>query len=235
MRYLVGIPCLYGSEHTKLAIESVARTYDVDLLLIDNGAEKSVKDLIKTYEAAPDVFVISNPENVYVNPAWNQIINFFLLNDKYDYLVIMNSDLILQKDWKKVMDFYFKVYPDVIPLPVIGSDSTVYDKEIELVFEHHEVFKGTPGVLIVINRKHAKIVYPIPDYIKVWFGDNWIFEILRSLKYRTIVIQNLLAYHAWSQNVNKVEGIHEIIEQDKIEWHNNGHRDMNEKIKTQNK
>ncbi len=215
MKYLVGIPMLYGAEHCKQAIESVVHKENVDILLIDNGAEQRVKDLIEYYSTNRNVTVIQNQENIYVNPAWNQIINHFLKND-YDYLLIMNSDLVLQKDWKLVLDKYFSRYPDMIPLPVIGNNSNM--PEVNLNFDYTEVFEGTPGVLIIINRKHAELCYPIPETIKIWFGDNWCYDGLRKLGYRTFVLNNLLSYHTWSQTVQKVKNASEIIEQDKIEW-----------------
>lgn len=217
MRYLVGIPCLYGAGHTKEAIESVVHKDNVDLLLIDNGSEQAVKELLNGYAQRENVHVIRNLENIYVNPAWNQIILHFLTHD-YDYLLIMNSDLILHKDWSNVLDFYLNTHPDIIPVPVISTDSRIANKKVELSFSYTEVFEGTPGVLIVLNKEHAYNIYPIPEIIKVWFGDNWIYENLRGMGYRTLVLNNLLSYHSGSQTVSKVKGISEIIEQDKIEW-----------------
>jgi hypothetical protein len=217
MRYLVGIPMLYGAGHCKDAIESVVYKDNVDLLLIDNGADQPVKDIIQRYSHLEKVNVISNLVNIYVNPAWNQIISHFL-NDNYDYLLIMNSDLVLHPDWNKVLDFYLDQMPGIIPVPVIGNDSRLANKKIDLSLSYTEVFEGTPGVLIIINKEHARAIYPIPETIKVWFGDNWIYEGLRKLGYRTLVLNNLLSYHSGSQTVSKVKDISEIIEQDKIEW-----------------
>jgi hypothetical protein len=215
MRYLVGIPCLYGAEHCKEAIESVVHEPNVDVLLIDNGAEQRVKELFTRYQAKKNVTIIRNEVNIYVNPAWNQIISHFLKSN-YDYLLIMNSDLILQKDWNKVLDYYFSEYPNIIPIPTIGNDSKM--GEVSLNFDYIEVSGGTPGVLIILNKKHAELIYPIPETLKVWFGDNWIYEGLRKLGYKTLVLKNLLSYHSWSYTVSRVKGISEIIEQDKIEW-----------------
>ncbi len=216
MKYLIGIPCLYGAGHTKEAIESVVNKPGVDLLLIDNGAEPSVKEVLNSYSAKLNVKVISNPENIYVNPAWNQILNHFL-NNKYDYLLIMNSDLILHKDWKKVLDAYLNEYPNNIPIPYISSNRNDLDRNID-IFSSIEVVAGTPGVLICLNKSHVNLVYPIPETLKVWFGDNWIYDGLRGVGYKTIIVNNLITYHSGSQNVSKVKGISEIIEQDKIEW-----------------
>lgn len=209
---LTGIPCLFGAVHTKASIDSVINESDV--LLIDNGAEQAVKDVISKYNCHK----IHNKENIFVNPAWNQIISFFLNND-YDTLVIMNSDIIMEKGWSGVLN---KVETDIIAVPNLGSAS-----------EDVEVHSGTPGVFIHLNRKQAEIIYPITDCIKVWFGDNWIYQILRTLGYKTIVYHELKAnhYHSGSQNVSRVKGISEIIEEDKRQWAERGIPEMNEVIK----
>jgi len=221
MKYLVGIPCLYGVEHTREAIDSVIKTPNTHLLLIDNGSEISVKDLIYDYALKNEnVSVIHNKENIYVNPAWNQILTYFL-DSECDRLLIMNSDLVLQSQWNFVLNSYLDEFKNDIPVPFISNDRKTVDYCYPLfdgTYKAIEVTEGTPGVLIVINKEHASNIYPIPETIKVWFGDNWIYEGLRKLGYKTVVLNNLIAYHSGSQNVSKVEGIGKIIEQDKIEW-----------------
>jgi len=215
MKCLVGIPCLYGPGHTKEAIESVANKKDTAVLLIDNGAERSVKELINNYAKKENVIVISNPENIYVNPAWNQIINCFL-DSEFDYLMIMNSDLTLHDKWKEVIDKHFESNNSV-PVPIISNNKEALSQKLQ-DGGTIEVFEGTPGVLIVLNKEQAKFIYPIPETIKVWFGDNWIYEGLRRAGHKTVVLTNLISYHSASQNVSRVEGISKIIEKDKVEW-----------------
>lgn len=218
MRYLAGIPCLYGPEHTKEAIDSIIDKEDVDVLIIDNGADASVKAMLEEYKDRLNLAIIQNPENIYVNPAWNQILEFFIKRPIYDYLLIMNSDLVLHKDWEDVLDKYLSRYPEIIPIPIISDDRNILKREIELKFDYTQVYEGTPGVLIILNKTHAQSIYPIPETIKVWFGDNWIYEGLRKLNYSTIVLNNLLSFHSGSQTVERVKGVSQIIEQDKIEW-----------------
>lgn len=216
-RYMIGIPCLLGAGHTKEAIESVVNHPDTFVLLIDNGAEQAVKDVLGEYEDRDNVHVIHNPVNVYVNPAWNQILEFFL-GGIADYLLIMNSDLILHKKWKKVLDLTYQEFPDMIPVPVISSDKGILNTPIATYSSYTHIMEGPAGVLIILNKKHAQLVYPIPASIRVWFGDNWIFDRLRNHHYKTLILDNLLTYHSGSQNVSKVPGIAEIIEEDKRAW-----------------
>lgn len=216
MKILVAIPCLYGTEHTLEAVNSIVSADGI--LLIDNGAEEGVKNVINSFDRFSNVHVIRNEENIYVNPAWNQIISFFL-NSDFDYLCIMNSDLIMQKDWSGVVARRWMEDPNEILIPKFTQDK-------ELLAVNHNtsatlakaVHEGTPGVFITLNKTQAKIVYPLPEVCKVWFGDEYIYTILRKLGYKTVIPNNLIAYHYWSQNVQKVQGISELIEQDKKNW-----------------
>lgn len=221
MKILVTIPCLYGPDHTRKSINSVIGRENVDVLLIDNGAEKSVKDALMHYFDEKDhVHLIHNEKNIYVNPAWNQAINDFLSCPEYDYLVIMNSDLIMQSDWNEVVTNRWNLEPDEILIPTL-SDNLPY-KVNTGKGPSQIVHEGTPGVFITLNRKQAEMIYPIPSELKVWFGDNWIYDILRLVGYKTVIPVNLMAnhFHNGSQNVQRVEGISEIIEGDKVNWLN---------------
>ncbi len=209
-KILIGIPMLYGPEHCRECLESVIYKKDVDVLVIDNGAEKRVKDMLLDYVHLPNFHIIINPENIYVNPAWNQIMQFFLKID-YKHLIIMNSDLIMHEDW----DIVFRKRVSTVVLPVIVDNFYKVDVESQKgVF----VFSGTPGVFITMNRKQVELVYPIPSEILVWFGDLWIFTILREKGHHTFIPESLLAKHYWSSTVSKVDGISEIIEKDKLAW-----------------
>lgn len=211
---LVGIPCLTGPEHCAKAIQSVIVCEEVDVLLIDNGATIEVKDVLLHFERIfPSCHVIHNNSNQFVNPAWNQILEVFLTGS-WSRLCIMNSDLIMRQGWDDVVRNRWAVDPDEILLPIInepGKDGTE-------VMDAQYVTEGTPGVFITLNRTQAKLVYPIHKGIKVWYGDNWIYEGLRNRGYKTVIPQNLCASHEWSSTVSVVPGIHQIIEEDKVAW-----------------
>lgn len=165
-----------------------------------------------------NVFVIRNESNIYVNPAWNQIIRFFIRTNKHDYLLIMNSDLILHKSALKSLDTFLTHNKNIVPVPYISTDKDIL-KEKTNPNNEIEYLKDSPaGVCIVLSRENVEKVYPIPDTLKVWFGDNWIYDNLKQSGYELAVLNNFITYHSVSQNVSRVEGIIEIIEQDKIEW-----------------
>ncbi len=214
MKILLSIPCLYGAAHTKEAIQSVSNN-TLDLLLIDNGADPDVKSVLNWYETNySNVKVIHNANNIYVNPAWNQALSYFLEHREYTHLVLMNSDLILDKDWLMNIKTWLANNPNDICLPTITEGRTGHTGEQTGTIVH----EGTPGVFIMLNREHVKIVNPIPKEIVLWFGDNFIFSVLRELGYNTVILNNFCAYHYWSANVSKLPEAGEIIERDKKAW-----------------
>ena len=221
MKILLSIPCLFGAEHTDESIASVVNEENVDLFLIDNGAEDGVKRVLNKYSNFPNVKVIHNNTNIFVNPAWQQSIDYFLANSEYSHLIIMNSDLYMQKNWSKIVFNRLAENPDEIIIPNIGQDKFFLGVDFNdtLVSQATKVDSGTAGVFILINRKQAQIISPLPhDCCKIWFGDEYIYTILRQIGYDTVIPKNLHSYHLWSANVNKVVGISEMIEDDKRQW-----------------
>lgn len=216
MKILLSIPCLFGPDHTEKAIRSV-EVEGVELLLVDNGAEESVGDVLN--KKWFNTTVIRNAENMYVNYAWQQAVDYFLARSEYSHLIIMNSDLIMQRQWVNVLRNRWQINPDEICLPVI-LDS--FPSEVSTdVLDAEIVTEGTAGVFIAMSRKQAELINPIPhEKIRVWFGDNWIFQTLRANGYETVIPSNLFAchYHNGSQNVQRVKGVSEIIEADKLAW-----------------
>jgi hypothetical protein len=197
---LVGIPVIYNGNILIKSVKSVIR--EADVLIIDNNSEPDVKNALNLLSNQGNISIIRNPKNVYVNPAWNQILSYFLASN-YEQLVIMNSDLIMWAGWSE------ELTTDACYIPSDGKLK---------VFE--EVFKGTPGVFIHLTKECAHMVYPIPKSIKIWFGDEWIYTILRKYGIKTIIHPRIICehYQSGSQSVKKLPEFQEIIEQDKIAW-----------------
>ncbi len=200
MKLLIGIPLLYNGDTCRKAIESVVNESDV--LLIDNGANHDVKIVIDEFYQLPNVFVIRNKENIYVNPAWNQIMEFFL-KWNYSQLVIMNSDLIMEPGWSNYI--------------IDGISAVPCDIETK---EDKIVTEGTAGIAIHLNREMVKLVYPIPETLRIWFGDQHIYERIRKAGFKTIVKAGYIAYHYHngSQTCQRLPEFQEIIELDKQAW-----------------
>jgi hypothetical protein len=232
MRLLITIPCLTNGVVLRECVEQVLHKRGITLLLLDNGATDDVKEAIQFYSQYPQVIVKSNPENVFVNPAWNFFIEFFIAGD-YDRLLILNSDLTMNVNWfNKALFIWEFIGADYIIVPTISNDKTKMFEEPSpgnqiKVIPH----TGVAGVFITLTKDQAKTVYPIPREIKVWFGDTWIYTILGELGVIFVTTANILAFHHTSTSITSTDGIREIIEQDKLEWHDVVYPLMQEKIK----
>lgn len=204
-KILVGIPVIYD---TNCVRRCLAHIKDADgILIIDNNATAEIKKLIEPYNK------IVNAKNVYVNQAWNQLMEYFLAHHEFDTIIILNSDIYLKHDVCTKISLIDLDVQKVIPL-VTGvsafSDSAIKTTQV--------VDGGVPGVFICLSRKMVEIVYPIPSEIKLWFGDNWIFNKLQLLDYKMTVYSDLQAIMDWSRSISLLPEAHTIIEDDKKAW-----------------
>lgn len=217
MKILVGIPCLYGYKHTEDAINCCLSQNNVDLLLIDNGGNDEIKTLFKNYACYDRITIIQNEVNVYVNPAWNQILDYFLKTD-IEQLVIMNSDLVLQKDWSEVLRYRFSKKSNETLIPTLLNDIKHVGRKVSVTDLDSKNVTSAAGFFITLNKHQAKLVYPVTEDCKVWYGDNWIYEILMGAGHKMQVVNNLLGFHTASQTLQRVAGIHDIIAKDNATW-----------------
>ena len=201
---LVGIPALYAGDVCLRAFKSVID--EADLLIIDNGSAPDVKEAINKilhdYQFTTRVNVIPFSKNIYVNPAWSVILEYFLESD-YEHLVIMNSDLILYPGWSKYLE-------DNVWCIVNGGSYKV----------DTEVFEGIAGVFINFNKEMARLVYPLPAALKIWYGDTYIEKKFAKAGIKMIVKAGLLAdhVHGGSVTVRGLPEFQDVIKQDMIEW-----------------
>ena len=92
MKILTAIPVIYCNDCIKLTVEHLEKqTKKSDIFFIDNGSSPDIKETIKNYPK------IVNEKNIYVNPAWNQILKYFIESD-YDMVILLNCYLFIKSD-----------------------------------------------------------------------------------------------------------------------------------------
>jgi hypothetical protein len=204
-KLLVGIPVIYDVNCVKRCLSHIIGADGI--LIIDNNATPDIKNLIAPYNK------IVNAKNVYVNPAWNQLMEYFLAHPEFDTIIILNSDIYLKNDVCAKIKLIDLDAQKVIPL--VTGVSAFSDSPDPA---SHVVKDGVPGVFICLSRKMVEHVYPIPNEIKLWYGDNWIFNKLQLLDYKMTVYNDLQAIMDWSRSIGLLPEAHTIIEEDKIAW-----------------
>lgn len=234
-KILVAIPIIVNSDVAREAINQVVLNLNVTVLLCSNGGGPEIEQLLNEFKHLPNVITWIYEKNIYVNPVWNKFLDFFIQSSQWDRLMILNSDLTLQKDWLQVLEKRWLDNPNDILVPMVTDDKTKMFEDIHIEGgSAQQVYEGVPGICLTLNKKQASAVYPIPEEVKVWFGDNWILGIMTALGEKIFVLDNFLAYHHHSTSVQAVEGVYEIIEQDKLAWDISGRHKMKNRVEELN-
>lgn len=207
MKVLVGIPVFRIKELVQRCLDSVIGTPS-DVLVVDNASDEDVKDTISKYK----VVTITNSVNGFCNGAWNQILEYGLIHE-YDVIALGSSDVKLHDGWFSAITNRFENYPKEVCLPSIGDPVNNPD------FHKAEYANGgVPGYFTFLNRESAQKIYPIPKNLKHWFGDQHIFETLRSDGWKVAVLSEVRAYHNQSAITARTPEAYTAIEQDIKEW-----------------
>jgi hypothetical protein len=133
-----------------------------------------------------------------------------LLNNDWDYLALGSSDVIMHKDWEKLIpqrnqEIWVPTYADSLELL---ENQRGEEKELK---------GGVAGAFTVLPREAIKIVYPIPRELKLWFGDQYIYEKLRGLGWKVMQAE-FTAYHYGSLGIFGNPDSNKVIEEDKVAW-----------------
>lgn len=209
MKVLVGVPVFRVPDLVRDCLKSLTDT-GADVLVIDNAADQDVKQLIAGF--SDKITVIVNEYNMFCNGGWNQILRYGLDNE-YDVIGLGSSDAVLHNGWYESIVKRFSHYEKEVVLPSIGEpvDKPDYTKA-------DKVREGVPGFFSFLTKEAARIVYPIPSNLRHWFGDQYMFEKLRSQGWETVILQEVKAYHQQSAITFVTPEAYDIIKQDKMEW-----------------
>lgn len=62
-------------------------------------------------------------------------------------------------------------------------------------------------------------VYPIPDELLIYGGDDFIFEVSRRVGVAEVVVEDLMMFHAVSGTISKSPELWDIGRRDNANWH----------------
>ena len=178
-----------------------------EIIIIDNSRQG-----INYHDDKIKVIVPS--ENIYVNSAWN----LGVMQSKYDYVGILNDDLIFPKK------FFKSVYNFITTSNKIGyiglntipkaeeKDFIEYPNDTELKFISIQTRPLCWGSAVFFAR--AKY-FVIPEKFKIWCGDDFLFSKSHNYGFTNYAISNSNVKHLHSLTSNS-EDFNEIKRQDNI-------------------
>jgi glycosyltransferase involved in cell wall biosynthesis len=197
-KYSVIIPTLWKSDRTKqLLLDLTVSEYVNEIIIIDNTLTY-VSD-----ESIGKIRTISFGENIYVNPAWNCGVSLA----KNEHISICNDDIIFNPN-------IFGLIAHTKVDGIIGQCSNNFNKP------HNNNPKITPmnqprpwgwGTLLLTQKKYW---IPIPDQLKIWYGDDFI---INKNPCKKLILENFEISTIMSTTSDLPE-FHPIKQNDGLEW-----------------
>lgn len=167
-----------------------------EIIIFDNDASRTPADPVLTH---PKIKVFDYGTNIFVNPAWNTGVRI----SKNKKICILNDDVIFD------LKLFYKIDPLLTPdegvfglcpgHPEHGQPEFV-DGTIDIRPWNGEHTLGF-GCLMFIH-KYSWI--EIPDELKVYYGDNWIFDANLAKGKVNYIITNILHYTPYAQTTGEV-------------------------------
>ena len=174
-------------------INSLDSDSSVEEIIIINNSQETFD--YKT----PKVKVISKGKNLYVNPGWNLGVS----EAKSKYITLVNDDIIIPANFcSSVLEKFDDKFG------IIGIDDNYVNNIRENDFQITNKYEGncksdikiTPvsyrtknfGIMMFFNKK---IYTPIPEKLKVFFGDDYIIHFAKKQKKINAVISGKEIFH----------------------------------------
>lgn len=173
-----------------------------EIILIDNsGVKHDLPNLEK-------LNYILEEENTFVNPAWNKGVSL----SKYDKLLVLNDDTWF--DWNVMLPLSQFVTEEYACIGMCEANYTIEDKQTDLQLVPINGRVGGFGTAFFIHKANW---IPIPDTMKIYCGDDWLFVKNRNLGKQNLMISNFKVngyISATTTELSKNEEIDTILKRD---------------------
>jgi glycosyltransferase involved in cell wall biosynthesis len=164
-KFSVVIPTLFRSPRLKDLLTKLNECESVDEILLIDNARKYDEYL----EKMSKVRVLTPHFNIYVNQAWNYGVQY----SKNNSIALVNDDITFDT---RIFERFDET--ELKSKGFIGMSSENYKEGVEYN-PQLEPWKGEVvlhgwGCIIMFHKDHWK---PIPEELKIWYGDNYMREI----------------------------------------------------------
>ena len=165
--------------HVLISDESVG-----EIIIIDNDPTDFFYDNEK-------VITLKQKENLYVNPSWNLGIEECI----YDRFIFFNDDIIIP------YNFVSKLHDSITEeIGLIGLDEKSIIKDKKFDDERISILNRDIQLKPTINRNwgfgmimagHVKSYHKIPENLRIWYGDDFLFKTNNRLGKTNYVIDDI--------------------------------------------
>lgn len=155
-----------------------AYDYVGEIVIIDNNSSERPNDEILNHSK---VKILDFGRNIYTNPAWNEGVKVA----KFDKLCICNDDIIF--DLRLLREAHIHVTED---LGIMGPSIFPWNQNITdglIRIKDYEHGDGQFGFSLCMFF-HKSNWEPVPETMKLYFGDNFLYDncLLKGFKIKVI-------------------------------------------------
>lgn len=192
------IPTMWKFEPFKQFVSDLSLLECVGEILVIDNDKISTPESIDFFWSNSKIKRIVCENNIYVNPAWN----LGVLYSKFENVCIINDDVIVDFKAFLKIDKFLTETPNVglvgvSPGQTTIGQSTFQNGTIEIIpwiapseTNTHGNYFGI-GTLFFLKRENW---IKIPDEMKVYFGDDWVFQTQLINKRINFLFQNVFYY-----------------------------------------
>ena len=191
--------------------------YKNEILLFDNGSEPSFEKISNGL----NIRYHREKQNLFVNPAWNKIFE----KENCKYLTLLNNDcFILSQNYFEDVIEHMEKYE--VGISSCKNKNILKLKKNGLQTINHSIFSKEDqplkcnlharrqGWLMTLNLETYKTLdYKIPNYLKLWYGDDWIWSQFALNNLKMGVYKNRYSIHIKSSTIIS-NNMQSIIDED---------------------
>jgi GT2 family glycosyltransferase len=188
------IPLINLSQKTNELLDCISNNEvkPDEIILIDNGSTEDIDELVvKTHPDLP-IRHIRLEENIGVNPAWNLGVK----EAKNNIISILNNDILVSK-------YFFRLVTEAMQDETVGMVvpvASITDRNVinELTEYEPPTFKDMSfreGYAMTMRKEIYDKIGGIPETLKIYSGDCYLFDACVWLGYKCYYITNNKIFH----------------------------------------
>lgn len=185
-------------KYTKnLVNDLLAQTSPYRLRLVDqNSSEKGTEEYLKTLKYS-HIDVVRNLKNIDLNRMWNK----FYVTSTEPYLCFLNNDVRIPSNFVAHTKWIFEE-EEKVGCVLYATNHSSYKKVTELNYTVLET-KIVQGWAFTVRREAFTI---IPDSLKVFGGDDWLFNKMYERVWRVAMCLSAPIIHYKAKSRKYYEG-----------------------------
>jgi GT2 family glycosyltransferase len=208
----VVIPVLDNHSYTRDLLTDISMNVvkPDEIIIIDNGSKDSYEDMIRILRN-PSINYTRFNENRGVNTAWN----LGIMLAKNPLITILNNDVLLN-------NYFFKKVLQTMQDPFIGicvpnnlKHAKFYDVDEDVRIKDLEKREGWA---FTIRKEIVTKCGYIPDKLKIFCGDDFLFDSSKRIGFRNVKMINNYIFHYGSVTVRQYDMDRSILKSEKICW-----------------